>query len=75
MFKICQNGLDLHYFGSGQYGWCDVDNTSSSKSSLVAFDLMCEAKSYISQSDLTTRSSQAIEFKANRVMHTVQPSV
>ncbi len=70
MFKICQDGLTLHYFGAGQYGWCDVDNTSSKKGTLVEFDLMCEAKSYIARRDLITSPVQIIEFSASRVMHT-----
>ena len=71
MFKICQEGSDYHYFGSGTYGWCDAVCASPKKSSLVLFDLKCEAQNYIARSDLILSNAMIVEYQEDRVIHAV----
>lgn len=46
MYTITMNGLALHYYGGGVYGWGPISSTTGQPGTLVEFQLRCEALLY-----------------------------
>ena len=44
MYTIMLNGLALHCYGQGVYGWGPVSSTTGQQGTLVEFQLRCKAE-------------------------------
>lgn len=47
MHTITLNGLALHHYGRGVYGWGPISSTTGAPGTLVEFQLRCEAEDWM----------------------------
>ena len=48
-YCITLDGLHLHHYGRGIYGWGSVSSTTGQPGQLVEWELRCEAEDWISK--------------------------
>lgn len=61
-YCITLDGLHLHHYGQGVYGWGPVSSTTGQPGQLVEWTLRCEAEEWISKRPVFCSGSTVTEF-------------
>ena len=61
MYFISLNGIALHYYGQGVYGWGSRSSVTGQPGALVSFTMRCEAQHWIDTRGQFTRGAVVVQ--------------